>query len=67
MGSRTATWLAWSMCLVAPAAMAGILAVDVAASSLDAFTIQGVPAILSFSVVGALMASRRPDKARASC
>ena len=61
MGSRTATWLAWSMCLVAAAAIAGALAVDVIASSLDAFTILGIPAILAFSVVGALVASRRPD------
>ena len=58
MGSRTATWLAWSMCLVAAVAMAGSLAVDVVASSLDAFTILGLPAILAFSVVGALIASR---------
>ena len=61
MGSRTATWLAWSMCLVAAAAIGGTLAVDVAASSFDAFTILGVPAILAFSVIGALIASRRPD------
>jgi signal transduction histidine kinase len=61
MGSRTATWLAWSMCLVAAAAIAGALAVDVVASSLDAFTILGIPAILAFSVVGALVAARRPD------
>jgi len=37
MKSRTAAWLAWSMCLVAAAAIAGALAV-VVASSLDAFT-----------------------------
>jgi signal transduction histidine kinase len=49
------------MCLVAGATIGGALAVDVAASSLDAFTILGVPAILAFSVVGALIASRRPD------
>jgi signal transduction histidine kinase len=61
MGSRTATWLAWSMCLVAAAALAGNLAIDAIASSLDTFTILGVPAILAFSVVGALIASRRPD------
>jgi signal transduction histidine kinase len=61
MGSRTATWLAWSMCLVAAAALAGNLAIDAIASSLDAFTILGVPAILAFSVVGALIASPRPD------
>jgi signal transduction histidine kinase len=60
MGSRTATWLAWSMCLAASAAIAGTLAVDVVASSLDAFTILGLPPILAFSVVGALIASRRP-------
>jgi signal transduction histidine kinase len=61
MGSRTAAWLAWSMCLVAATAIAGTLAVDIAASSLDAFTILGIPAVLAFSVVGALIASRRPD------
>ena len=61
MGSRTATWLAWSMCLVAAAAIAGTLAVDVVASSLDAFAILGLPPILAFSVVGAPIASRRPD------
>jgi signal transduction histidine kinase len=61
MGSRTATWLAWSMCLVAAAALAGTLAIDAVASSLDAFTILGVPPILAFSVVGALIASRRQD------
>ncbi|MGH2691146.1 MAG: histidine kinase [Actinomycetota bacterium] len=61
MGSRTATWLAWSMGLLAAAAIAGALAVGVAASSLDAFTILGIPAVLAFSVVGALIASRRPD------
>jgi signal transduction histidine kinase len=61
MGSRTASWLAWSMGMVAAAAIAGTLAVDVAASSLDAFTILGIPAVLAFSVVGALIASRRPD------
>jgi hypothetical protein len=61
MGSRTATWLAWSMGMVAAVAIAGTLAVDVAASSLDAFTILGIPAVLAFSVVGALIASRRPD------
>jgi signal transduction histidine kinase len=61
MGSRTATWLAWSICLVATAAIAGAVAVDVANSSLDAFTILGLPAILAFSVIGALIASRRPD------
>jgi hypothetical protein len=33
MGSRTAAWLAWSMCLVAGAAIAGALAVDVTDSS----------------------------------
>jgi uncharacterized membrane protein YhaH (DUF805 family) len=49
------------MCLVAAAAIAGTLAVDVAASSLDAFTILGPSAILAFSVVGALIAPRRPD------
>jgi signal transduction histidine kinase len=49
------------MSLVAAAAMAGVLAIDAVASSLDAFTILGVPAILAFSVVGALIASRRPD------
>jgi hypothetical protein len=52
MGSRTATWLAWSMCLAASAAIAGTLAVDVVTSSLDAFTILGLPPILAFSVVG---------------
>jgi signal transduction histidine kinase len=61
MGSRTATWLAWTMCMAASAAIAGTLAVDVVASSLDAFTILGLPPILAFSVVGALIASRRPD------
>jgi signal transduction histidine kinase len=61
MGSQRATWLAWSMCLVAAAAITGTLAVDVLASSLDAFTILGVPAVLAFSVVGALVASRRPN------
>ena len=61
MGSRTASWLAWSMCLLAAAAIAGTLAVDVIASSLDELTILGVPAILAFSFVGALIASRRPD------
>ena len=61
MGSRTASWLAWSMGMVAAAAIAGTLAVGVAASSLDAFTILGIPAVLAFSVVGALIASRRPD------
>lgn len=61
MESRTATRLAWSMCLVAAAAMVGTLAVDFLASSLDAFTILGVPSILAFSLVGALVASRRQD------
>ncbi len=61
MGSRTATWLAWLMCLVAAAAIAGTLAVAAASSSLDAYTILGPPAIVAFSVVGALIASRRPD------
>jgi signal transduction histidine kinase len=61
MGSRTATWLAWSMCLMAAAALAGTLAIDVLTSSLDAFTILGIPAILAFSVVGALVAPRRRD------
>ncbi len=61
MGSRTATWLAWSMCLVAAAAVAGSLAVDVVASSLDVFAILFIPAILAFSVVGAMIASRRRD------
>jgi signal transduction histidine kinase len=61
MRSRTATWLAWSMCLVAAAAMAGTLAIDVVASSLDVFSLLGIPAILAFSAVGALVASRRPD------
>jgi hypothetical protein len=56
MGSRTATWLAWSMCLVATVAIAGALAVDVANSSVDAFSILGPVAILAFSVVGALIA-----------
>lgn len=60
MGSRTATWLAWVMCLVALAAMAGILAIGVAKSSLDAFSFLGIPAILAFSVAGALVASRLP-------
>jgi signal transduction histidine kinase len=49
------------MCLVATAAIAGSLAVDFLASSLDAFSILGLPSILAFSVVGALIASRRPD------
>jgi signal transduction histidine kinase len=61
MGSRTATRLAWSMCVVAAAAIAGTVGIDVVASSLDAFSILGIPAILAFSVVGALVASRRPD------
>lgn len=60
MGSRTATWLAWSMCLAALVAMAGTLVIGVAKSSLDAFSLLGIPAILAFSVVGALVASRRP-------
>lgn len=63
MGSRTATWLAWVMCLVALAAMAGILAIGVAKSSLDAFSFLGIPAILAFSVAGALVASRLPPPA----
>ena len=61
MGSRTAAWLAWSMCLVTLVAMAGALAIGVAKSSLDVFSLLGMPAILAFSVVGALVASRRPD------
>ena len=61
MRARTATWLAWSMCLVAASAIAGSLAVDFLASSLDAWTILGVLSIPAFSVVGALVASRRPD------
>ena len=48
MKSRTAAWLAWSMCLVAAAAIAGALAV-VVASSLDAFTILGIPAIIALT------------------
>ena len=60
MGSRTAAWLAWSMCLVALVAMAGALVIGVAKSSLDAFSLLGIPAILAFSVVGALVASRHP-------
>jgi signal transduction histidine kinase len=46
---------------VAAAAIAGTLAIDVVASSWDAFTLLGIPAILAFSVVGAPIASRRPD------
>ena len=62
MRSRATVWLAWSMCLVATAAIAGALAVDVANSSVDvAFSVLGLPAIGAFSVVGALVASRRPD------
>jgi signal transduction histidine kinase len=60
MRSRAASWLAWSMCVVAAAALAGAVAVDVAASSLDTFTGLGLPAILVFSVAGALIAARRP-------
>jgi signal transduction histidine kinase len=62
MRARTATWLAWSMCLVAASAIAGTVAIDVVASSLDAFfSLLGTLAILAFPVVGALVASRRPD------
>ncbi len=61
MTSRRATWLAWSMCVVAATAMAGTIALDVATSALDVFTILGPPSVLAFSVVGALIASRRPD------
>jgi signal transduction histidine kinase len=49
------------MAVVAVAALGGAVAVDVAGSSLDTFTALGLPAILVFSVVGALLASRRPD------
>lgn len=61
MTSRTAARLTWTTCLVAAAAMAGALAVDVANSAVDAFSILGIPAILAFSVIGALVAQRQPD------
>jgi signal transduction histidine kinase len=51
----------WTLCLVAAAAMAGTLAVDIANSSVDAFSVLGIPAILAFSVIGALAASRQPE------
>ena len=46
---------------MAAASMVGPLAVDFLAFLLDAFPILGVPSILAFSVVGSLVASRRPD------
>jgi signal transduction histidine kinase len=61
MGSRTTRWLAWSMCAVAAAALAGAVVVDVAGSSLEASAALGLPTILVFSVVGALIVSQRPD------
>ena len=56
-------WLAWSMCVVAATAIVGIVAIDAVASSLDVLNLLGLPAILAFSVVGALIARRRPENA----
>ena len=62
MRSRGASWLAWSMCAVAAGAIAGSVAVHLAASTLDLDSM-GVMAVLAFSVVGAMIAGRRPDNA----
>ncbi len=51
------------MCVVAAAAIVGTVAIDAVASSLDVFSLLGLPAVLAFSVVGALIATRRPDNA----
>ncbi|HEX7248264.1 MAG TPA: histidine kinase [Actinomycetota bacterium] len=62
MRVRGAAWLAWSMCAVAAAAIAGSVAVHVAASTLALDSV-GVLPVLAFSVVGALIAGRRPENA----
>ena len=49
MTSRTAARVTWTLCLVAAAAMAGALAVDIANSTVDAFSVLGIPTILAFS------------------
>ena len=51
------------MCFVAATAIVGTVAIDAVASSLDVFNLLGLPAILAFSVVGALIARRRPENA----
>jgi signal transduction histidine kinase len=61
MESRVAAGLAWSICLVAAAAITGAVAVDVANRSVDAFSILGPAAIIAFPLIGALIVSRRPD------
>ena len=51
------------MCVVAATAIVSTVAIDAVASSLDVFSLLGLPAILAFSVVGALIARRRPENA----
>ncbi len=51
------------MCGVAAAAIVGTVTIDAVASSLVVFSLLGLPAVLAFSVVGALIATRRPDNA----
>src|ERR687894_1428694 len=70
MSRRTAAWLAWSLCLmsVALAAASPILALLNGRTLDDIFLTRGGPPIahlaiiaVSFSVVGALIASQRPE------
>ncbi len=61
MESRVAAWLAWAICVLATAAITGSVMVHVADRSVDAFSFLGPAAIIAFSVIGALIVSRRPD------
>jgi signal transduction histidine kinase len=60
---RRATWLAWSSCVVSLAAAgAGVLVNIVGPSAPGYFEVLGVAAFFaSFPIVGAVIASRRPD------
>jgi signal transduction histidine kinase len=58
---RRATWIAWSSCVVSVAGAVGALVVDLPGPSPDPLLAFGLIAFLSFSIVGAVLASRRPD------
>jgi len=74
MGSRAAAWLAWSLVALSVALLLGGVALDLATGSAvlglpsggetdDSSVVSDLVTLLTFSVVGAIIASRQPRNA----